>query len=108
MSETIQCIDHGGWFEITLNRPDRLNSFNEEMHLALRDCLNKAQQTSARAVLLTGAGRWFCAGQDLGDRSPTKGRAITRPIFISCSIGAMPLQRSNNLSRQKASSCAAI
>ena len=37
MSETIQCIDHGGWFEITLNRPDRLNSFNEDMHLALRD-----------------------------------------------------------------------
>ena len=41
MSETIQCIDHEGWFEITLNRPDRLNSFNEEMHLALRDCLKK-------------------------------------------------------------------
>jgi len=72
MSETIQCIDHGGWFEITLNRPDRLNSFNEEMHLALRDCLNNAQQASARAVLLTGAGRGFCAGQDLGDRDPSK------------------------------------
>ena len=72
MSETIQCIDHDGWFEITLNRPDRLNSFNEEMHLDLRDCLNRARDTSVRAVLLTGAGRGFCAGQDLGDRDPSK------------------------------------
>ena len=72
MSETIQCIDHDGWFEITLNRPNRLNSFNEDMHLALRDCLNKARDTAKRAVLLTGAGRGFCAGQDLGDRDPAK------------------------------------
>ena len=72
MSETIQCIHHDGWFEITLNRPDRLNSFNEEMHLALRDCLNRARDISVRAVLLTGAGRGFCAGQDLGDRDPSK------------------------------------
>ena len=72
MSDTIQCIDHGGWFEITLNRPDRLNSFNDEMHLALRAKLKSAEEINARAVLLTGSGRGFCAGQDLGDRDPAK------------------------------------
>lgn len=70
MSGTIQIQDHGTWAEITLNRPDRLNSFNEEMHLALRDALGAA--TGKRAVLLTGAGRGFCAGQDLGERDPAK------------------------------------
>ncbi len=66
MSDTIQCLEHDGWFEITLNRPDQLNSFTDEMHLALRACLQKAQDNSARAVLLTGA------GQDLGDRDPSQ------------------------------------
>ncbi|UWR25250.1 2-(1,2-epoxy-1,2-dihydrophenyl)acetyl-CoA isomerase PaaG [Sulfitobacter sp. S223] len=70
MSDTIQIEDHGLWVEITLNRPDRLNSFNEEMHLALRAALEDAK--AKRAVLLTGAGRGFCAGQDLGERDPAK------------------------------------
>lgn len=57
-----------GVAEITLNRPERLNSFNTAMHLELRGALERAAQ-EARAVLLTGAGRGFCAGQDLSDRS---------------------------------------
>jgi 2-(1,2-epoxy-1,2-dihydrophenyl)acetyl-CoA isomerase len=61
----------GGVLEITLNRPDRLNSFTESMHLALREALERAA-TEARCVLLTGAGRGFCAGQDLGDRDPRR------------------------------------
>ncbi|WGW04650.1 2-(1,2-epoxy-1,2-dihydrophenyl)acetyl-CoA isomerase PaaG [Tropicibacter oceani] len=72
MSETILVADHGAWVEITLNRPDRLNSFNDEMHLALRAALESARDTGKRCVLLTGAGRGFCAGQDLGDRDPSK------------------------------------
>ncbi|WP_299921776.1 2-(1,2-epoxy-1,2-dihydrophenyl)acetyl-CoA isomerase PaaG [uncultured Pelagimonas sp.] len=72
MSDTIKVEDHGVWVEITLNRPDKLNSFNEEMHLALRAALETARDGGARAVLLTGAGRGFCAGQDLGDRDPSK------------------------------------
>ncbi len=60
-----------GVLEITLNRPERLNSFTESMHLALRAALDRAA-TEARCVLLTGAGRGFCAGQDLGDRDPRK------------------------------------
>ncbi|WP_171176987.1 2-(1,2-epoxy-1,2-dihydrophenyl)acetyl-CoA isomerase PaaG [Ruegeria sp. HKCCD8929] len=72
MSDTILAQDHGNWVEITLNRPDRLNSFTDEMHYALRAALEKARDTGARTVLLTGAGRGFCAGQDLGDRDPSK------------------------------------
>jgi 2-(1,2-epoxy-1,2-dihydrophenyl)acetyl-CoA isomerase len=72
MSDTILAEDHGTWVEITLNRPDRLNSFNDEMHLALRRQIEAARDSGARAILLTGAGRGFCAGQDLGDRDPAK------------------------------------
>jgi len=61
----------GGVMTLTLNRPDRLNSFTEAMHLALRAGLTRAA-TEARCVLLTGAGRGFCAGQDLGDRDPRR------------------------------------
>jgi 2-(1,2-epoxy-1,2-dihydrophenyl)acetyl-CoA isomerase len=58
-----------GYRVITLNRPTRLNAFNEGMHLALRAALADAEADKAcRAVLLTGAGRGFCAGQDLSDR----------------------------------------
>jgi 2-(1,2-epoxy-1,2-dihydrophenyl)acetyl-CoA isomerase len=58
-----------GYRVITLNRPARLNSFNETMHLQLRAALSQAEKDlSCRAVMLTGAGRGFCAGQDLSDR----------------------------------------
>jgi len=52
---------------ITLNRPDRLNSFTRAMHGELRDALSNLGD--ARVVVLTGAGRGFCAGQDLNDRA---------------------------------------
>jgi 2-(1,2-epoxy-1,2-dihydrophenyl)acetyl-CoA isomerase len=72
---------------ITLNRPDKLNSFTQEMHAALADALQEAEHdATVRAVLLTGAGRGFCAGQDLsdpsisplGDTPPDLGAAIER------------------------------
>ena len=72
MSDSILVADHGAWVGITLNRPDRLNSFNDEMHYALRAAIEAARDGGARAILLTGAGRGFCAGQDLGDRDPSK------------------------------------
>lgn len=63
-----------GVLTLTLNRPARLNAFNEAMHLALRAGLQRAHDDPAvRAVLLTGAGRGFSAGQDLGDRDPRRG-----------------------------------
>lgn len=68
-SDTVLVRLEAGVLEVTLNRPDRLNSFTEEMHMALRAALQRAER-EARCVLLTGAGRGFCAGQDLGDRDP--------------------------------------
>ncbi|MCL2913281.1 2-(1,2-epoxy-1,2-dihydrophenyl)acetyl-CoA isomerase PaaG [Shewanella corallii] len=59
---------------ITLNRPDSLNSFNQTMHKELAAALDSAAtDPEVRAVLLTGAGRGFCAGQDLSDRSVAPG-----------------------------------
>ena len=58
-----------GYRVITLNRPERLNAFNDAMHEALRDAIAQAEaDESCRALLITGAGRGFCAGQDLSDR----------------------------------------
>jgi len=63
-----------GYRVVTLNRPERLNAFNEAMHVALRDALEDAENDgTCRALLLTGAGRAFCAGQDLSDRMPKPG-----------------------------------
>jgi 2-(1,2-epoxy-1,2-dihydrophenyl)acetyl-CoA isomerase len=74
MSDTVHSITDGPVVNITLNRPDKLNAFNDEMHLAFRAALEAARDdTNCRAILLTGAGRGFCAGQDLGDRDPSKG-----------------------------------
>jgi 2-(1,2-epoxy-1,2-dihydrophenyl)acetyl-CoA isomerase len=70
---TLLVSPHDGWTELTLNRPERLNAFNEDLHGALAAALDAAADESCRAVLLTGAGRGFCAGQDLGDRAGAKG-----------------------------------
>ncbi len=53
----------------TLNMPERLNAFNKDMHISLRSMLSTAiENVNCRAIPLTGAGRAFCAGQDLGAR----------------------------------------
>jgi 2-(1,2-epoxy-1,2-dihydrophenyl)acetyl-CoA isomerase len=73
-SDTVLSSLDGGVLTVTLNRPEKLNSFNEEMHMALRAQVQRAHDdNTVRAVLLTGAGRGFCAGQDLGDRDPRSG-----------------------------------
>jgi len=50
---------------ITLNRPEVMNAFNGALHAGLRDALKQARDVEVRAVVITGAGRGFCAGQDL-------------------------------------------
>ncbi len=72
--DTIDCKADGGIARITLNRPDRLNSFTRAMHAELKDAL--ANLGDARVVILTGAGRGFCAGQDLNDRAVAPGEAV--------------------------------
>ena len=71
--ETIS-FEPGPVARITLNRPDRLNSFTAHMHEELRDAL--ASLGDARVVVLTGAGRGFCAGQDLNDRAVAPGEKV--------------------------------
>jgi 2-(1,2-epoxy-1,2-dihydrophenyl)acetyl-CoA isomerase len=72
--ETIAFTAAGAVARITLNRPDRLNSFTVQMHEELRDALRSLGD--ARVVVITGAGRGFCAGQDLNDRAVAPGQAV--------------------------------
>lgn len=70
MYQTIQLERENGVARLTLNRPDKLNSFNVQMHEEMHDALDKiAADGETRCVLLTGSGRGFCAGQDLSDRA---------------------------------------
>jgi 2-(1,2-epoxy-1,2-dihydrophenyl)acetyl-CoA isomerase len=83
---SILVSQEAGVLTITLNRPDKLNAFNPEMHQLLRKALERAaDEPEIRALLLTGAGRGFCAGQDLSQRSLEPGAA---PIDLSVSIGS--------------------
>jgi 2-(1,2-epoxy-1,2-dihydrophenyl)acetyl-CoA isomerase len=82
-----------GVLTVTLNRPDKLNAFNPEMHQRLREAIERAAGDEVRAVLLTGAGRAFCAGQDLSERNLAPGAP---PPDLAQSLGAHynPLVRS--------------
>jgi 2-(1,2-epoxy-1,2-dihydrophenyl)acetyl-CoA isomerase len=71
--ETILFEVDSGVARLTLNRPDKLNSFNVQMHGEVREALGSIPGSSARVLVLTGAGRGFCAGQDLGDRAVAPG-----------------------------------
>lgn len=69
-TEPILFTVDGAIARVTLNRPDKLNSFNVALHEALAAALAAVAENDAlRVLVLTGAGRAFCAGQDLGDRS---------------------------------------
>ena len=74
---TFDSIDYtadDGYAQITLNRPQAMNSFTAAMHAQMREALSTAaDDATVRAVLLTGAGRGFCAGQDLNDRKVADG-----------------------------------
>ncbi|WP_028470828.1 2-(1,2-epoxy-1,2-dihydrophenyl)acetyl-CoA isomerase PaaG [Neptunomonas japonica] len=72
--ETIEFAISEGIAVLTLNRPDSLNSFNAQMHSEVRSALKEVKKdASVRCLLLTGNGRGFCAGQDLGDRNVAPG-----------------------------------
>lgn len=71
--ETILLEIGTGVARLTLNRPDRLNSFTVQMHDEVSRGLEAVSKSQARVLVLTGAGRGFCAGQDLGDRAVAPG-----------------------------------
>jgi 2-(1,2-epoxy-1,2-dihydrophenyl)acetyl-CoA isomerase len=78
--ETIQFAP-GIVARITLNRPDRLNSFTAHMHEELRDALGNLGE--ARVLVVTGAGRGFCAGQDLNDRAVAPGETVDLGVTVA-------------------------
>lgn len=74
--ETILFDVAQGAARLTLNRPDRLNSFTVQMHAEVAEALSTVEKNAdVRALLITGAGRGFCAGQDLSDRAVAPGAA---------------------------------
>jgi 2-(1,2-epoxy-1,2-dihydrophenyl)acetyl-CoA isomerase len=74
----------GGVAKLTLNRPDKLNSFTVAMHREVRDAMERVQaEKGTRVLVLTGAGRGFCAGQDLADRAVAPGAA---PVDLGESV----------------------
>jgi 2-(1,2-epoxy-1,2-dihydrophenyl)acetyl-CoA isomerase len=81
--ETIDFTAAGGVARITLNRPDRLNSFTRAMHAELAEALDAA--ADARVIVLTGAGRGFCAGQDHNDRAVAPGEAVDLGATVEAS-----------------------
>ena len=84
--ESVLISAQAGVLTITLNRPEKLNALNPEMHKALRGALERAlDDRDVRALLLTGAGRAFCAGQDLSERNAAPGAT---PIDLSVSLGS--------------------
>jgi 2-(1,2-epoxy-1,2-dihydrophenyl)acetyl-CoA isomerase len=91
--ETILFDNANGIARVTLNRPDRLNSFTSQMHEELRAALETVKaDAGVRVLLLTGAGRGFCAGQDLSDRAMAPGGA---PVDLGASLESnyLPLVR---------------
>lgn len=70
-----------GIMTITLNRPEVFNSFNRAMALKLQEALDDcASKSSVRAIVLTGAGKAFCAGQDLAEATDPKGPALKQIV----------------------------
>jgi 2-(1,2-epoxy-1,2-dihydrophenyl)acetyl-CoA isomerase len=78
MSDPLILVEqHTGYRILTLNRPDKLNAFNEAMLVALREAIDEAAaDETTRALMLTGAGRAFCAGQDLAERLAKPGETV--------------------------------
>jgi 2-(1,2-epoxy-1,2-dihydrophenyl)acetyl-CoA isomerase len=74
----VETSRENGVLTITLNRPDVLNAFNDAMHKALETALKEARAPDVRAVVITGAGRGFCVGQDLTEFREAPGDIGTR------------------------------
>jgi 2-(1,2-epoxy-1,2-dihydrophenyl)acetyl-CoA isomerase len=100
--DTIIASVEDGVAVLTLNRPDTLNSFNDHMHAEVRDFLQTVRSDDGiRCLVITGAGRGFCAGQDLGDRAlageaeaPDLGASVERnynPLIKSIMNLEMPV-----------------
>jgi 2-(1,2-epoxy-1,2-dihydrophenyl)acetyl-CoA isomerase len=84
--ETILFEVDSGIARLTLNRPDKLNSFNVQMHGEVRQALSTVVSAGARVLVLSGAGRGFCAGQDLSDRAVAPGATDAAGVDLGESL----------------------
>lgn len=85
MSDLVLVDIAEGVFRLTLNRPEKLNAFTAPMHAALRDALDRLEADPAvRVLLIAGAGRSFCAGQDLAERITPEG---SPPVDLGHTVG---------------------
>lgn len=94
--ETILFEVDSGAATLTLNRPDKLNSFNTQMHAEVADALQTVDNDpDIRCLLLTGAGRGFCAGQDLSDRQVDSSDPNAAPVDLGETLDTLynPLVR---------------
>lgn len=78
MSASILFSVESGIGRITLNRPDKLNSFNREMALQLQTVLKNCESPEIRSVMITGSGKAFCAGQDLAEVTDPEGPGMSK------------------------------
>ena len=126
--ETVLVERRGGELRITLNRPEAMNAWNKQFGLDLRDAVeNAAEDDEVRAVVITGAGRGFCVGQDLTEFREAPGdigdrlrrgyhpniralRALEKPVLAAVNGRRAALarstsvkQRARNLSPQRSS-----
>jgi 2-(1,2-epoxy-1,2-dihydrophenyl)acetyl-CoA isomerase len=82
MYNTILFEINEGIATITLNRPERFNAFNEEMSREVIDAIKQtAKNDQARVLVITGAGKAFCSGQDLKDADAAKGRSLSDSVL---------------------------
>src|SRR5260221_8589420 len=82
-----------GYRVVTLNRPRHLNAFTEAMHAHLKRALAEAEDDGdCRALLLTGAGRAFCTGQDLNERVGKDGKAVVHRSALVTYINSFIVQ----------------
>ena len=115
MSEVLTERD-GAVLTITLNRPDVFNAFNSALHARLREALEEAGSPDVRAVVITGAGRGFCSGQDLKEFQEAPGsirerleqtyhpnirliRGLEKPVIRAPARGSRSLPRATSGSR---------
>lgn len=82
MTSAVLTERHDATLLVTLNRPDSLNAFDESLHRDFADALHEASDAAIRAVVITGAGKAFCAGADLrADRTLSPGNSTLRHTF---------------------------
>jgi 2-(1,2-epoxy-1,2-dihydrophenyl)acetyl-CoA isomerase len=94
MDAPVLVEERDGYRILTLNRPDRLNAFNKAQHAALRTAIDGADSdATCRALVLTGAGRGFCTGQDLADRQASMAAGETPDLARTLEAFYNPLVR---------------